>query len=104
MASVTPSTHGVNQFVFRNGKLVPKGESGKENWNKVVSYSHTFTAGPDQYYTETIKEYKKELTNLKDDYSKLQKAYLSLLGYRIPGENDTELLQPIIHQTPRVLK
>ena len=45
-------------YVVRDGKLVLK-EEMEQRGEKVIEYAHTVRPPPDQYYTTTIKEYRR---------------------------------------------
>lgn len=55
------SLKGANQFVIRNGKLVPRTQEEQaqksENY-RVIGYEHTVRVSQDDYFNATIRQYK----------------------------------------------
>lgn len=75
-------------LVLRNGKLVTRESEAQTEAtprSSTVVYRHTIRATPDEYHTEAIKQYRRELNELRKNYYDLQRAYWALLGYRIDG-------------------
>lgn len=69
-------------YTFSQGKLSLKDTSIEKNPKTVVSYNQFSRPTPEKYHIESIKEYRKELDDLRRKYYELQKAYYHLLGYR----------------------
>lgn len=69
-------------YTFSQGKLSPTNSNGPIDSSKLIHYEHTIRPSPEQYHIEAIKQYRKELDELRRNYYNLQKAYYHLLGYR----------------------
>jgi hypothetical protein len=70
-------------YVIEKGRLVTKEMQCQTDYSAVIEYSHTVRPTPDEYHIEAIKQYKKELDEMRRNYYELQKAYYCLLGYKL---------------------